>query len=185
MSWFPEVLSFLYPDPVPVAPVAEDMHTNESPRLTETTFLVIDHDKPKSVRSEDDLPTSPKSSTASSAGGSRRPRPNIKVYTKLKPNIAQGATATREPRGGGSDSGRNEASSNLNKANVPQAPLHRRVITSSSHLHSYGSDIDISADTPRREGLYRQKRPFLRKMAMYLATSSKRINRHRNAQSWV
>lgn len=135
MSWFPGIPSYLHPDPAPVAPVAEDVQTNDSPRLNETTFLVIDHDKSKSVRSEDDLPTSPKSSAASSAGGSRRPRPSIKVNTKLKPNIAQGTTVNRGSPGGGSDSGRLEGSSNLNKANVPQAPLHRRVITFSSHLH--------------------------------------------------
>ena len=128
MSWLPGIPSSLYPDPTPEAPVAEDVDTNDYPRLTESTPLVIDRDKPKSLRSEDDLPISTNSSAASGEGGSRRPRPNIKVYTKLKPNIAQVATATRGPPGGGSDSGRHEASSNLNKANIPQAPLHKRVI---------------------------------------------------------
>jgi len=183
MSWFPGVPSYLHPDPAPEALVAEDVHTNDSPRLTETTFLVVDHDKPKSLHGEDDLRISPKSSAASSEGGSRRPRPNIKVYTKLKPNIPQGTTATRAPLGGVSDSGRQEASSNLNQANVPQAPLHRRVITFSSHLHSHSNHIGISADTARREGLYRHRRPSLRKMAVYLATSSKHTKRHRNVQS--
>jgi hypothetical protein len=185
MSWFPGVPSYLHPDLALEAPVAEDVHTDDSPRLTETTFVVIDHDKPRSLRSEDDLPMSPKSSAASSEGGSRRPRPNIKVYTKLKPNIAQKTTATRGPPGGGSDSGRHEASSNPNKANVPQAPLHRRVITLSSQSHSNSNDIGISADTARRAGLYRQTRPFLPNMVVYLARSSKHTKRHRNVQSWA
>lgn len=143
MSWLPGISSSLYPDPAPEAPVAEDVHTNDSPRLTESTLLAIDHDKPKSLRSEDDLPISTNSSVASNEGSSRRPRPNIKVYTKLNSKKAQGATATRGPPGGGSDNGRHEASSNLNKANVPKAPVHKRVINFSSHLRSYGNHIDI------------------------------------------
>lgn len=130
MSWLPGISSSLSPDPTPGAPVAEDVHTKDSPRLTESTHLVIDHDKAKRLRSEDDLPISTNSSVASNEGSSRRPRPNIKVYTKLNANIAQGATATRGPPGGGSDNGRHEANSDLNKANVPQAPVHRRVINS-------------------------------------------------------
>lgn len=50
-------------------------------------------------------------------------------------------------------------------------------------MHSYSSDINIPADTVKREGLYRPMRQILRYMAVYITTSSKRTNGKRNAQS--
>jgi len=132
MSWLGGVPSNVSSASAPEAPVTENVHTDDSPSLTKPTVLVIDHDEPKSLRSEGDFPISPKYSVASSEGGSGRPRPNLKVYTRLKPNIPQGTTATIGPPDGGSDTSRQEASSDFSKPNVPKAPLHRRVITFSS-----------------------------------------------------